>query len=71
MILVLNVADEISNNFDLCWCKLVSNDGKVSVLFVHKLSNVHTKMVCVIAVILVTPNKTAKTIDFQTTPPTF
>lgn len=38
MILVLNVADEISYHFDLCWCKLDSNNGKVSVLFVHKLS---------------------------------
>lgn len=56
MILILNVADEISNKFVLCCCKLIFNDGKVFALFVQ----IHTRLVCAIAVILVTPNKTAK-----------
>lgn len=29
VLMTLNVADEISNNFLLCWCKLVFNDVKV------------------------------------------
>lgn len=69
MISILKMADEISNTFVHCWCKLVSNDGKVCLVCPQTVCYILS--VYIIAVILVTPNETAKIITFQTTLLTF
>jgi len=43
VLMILNVADdEISNNFVLCCCKLVFNDGKVFALFAQIVCYIST-----------------------------